>query len=200
MPELFAIRRPVAEEDRVFASLAAEAASLGLLLLKTCRIQLGRGTTVDLALPEERDLLRTALRAAAAQHLDSGADLLTLLERLDRMAEVSIGKRDPSQRIELGIQLLRAMVVCELLQYESRERFSRHLPLRALAADTTATLAGGYVRALGAELPRAVKRIFPRFARCVEETARSHGVLQPSLLQRCLARWGGGATRPRSPE
>lgn len=182
MLNLFFHREPTADESRVFASLAADACALGSLLRRTSRIKIDRGSSVDLADGDERELLLAALRTGAAQHLRAGEDLLTLLERLDRMLEVSIGKRDPQRRTEVALQLLRAMTICELIETESRVRYPRHEALARLARETLQALTRGYVRALGSRVESDLRRAFPRFCRGVHEYANDQA--PPSLFRR----------------
>ena len=184
MIRLFRHREPNADEVRVFTSLAADASSLGTLLRRTHRIKIDSGDPVDLGDGDEREMLAAALRSGAAQHVRAGEDLLELLERLNRMVEVSIGKRDPQRRTELGIQLLRGIAVCELLESESRDRFPRHAPLAKLAAETSTALARGYLRALGRDVPAPLRRVFPRFFRAVRTVASQTDVVPPSLFRR----------------
>ncbi len=194
MLRFFSRREPTADEARVFASLAADAASLGTLLRRTQRIKLDRGAAVNLADGDEREMLAAALRAGARQHVRAGEDLLTLLERLNRMMDVSVGKRDAQRRTELGIALLRAMAICELLDSESRERFPGYEPLARLARDAARALADGYVRALGADVASDLRRVFPRFARAVREAG---GVPEPSGSSLLLRFALGGRRAPR---
>ena len=186
MLRFFSRREPTTDEARVFASLAADAASLGTLLRRTRRIKLDRGEAVNLADGDERELLGAALLAGVRQHFRAGDDLLPLLERLNRMMDVSIGKRDPQRRTELGIMLLRAISICELLDDESRDRFPGYEPLARLARDASRALAEGYVRALGADMPADLRRAFPRFARAVREAG---GLPAPAgTSRRCAPR------------
>jgi hypothetical protein len=168
----------------VFASLAADAASLGAVLRRSSRVKVDCGAPVDLADGNEREILRAALRTGAAQHLRAGEDLLVLLERLNRMIEVSIGKRDPQRRTELGIQLLRAITICELMETESRERFPHHEPLARLSRETSRSLAQGCIRALGNDVAADLRRVFPRFSRVVRHVATGHDGQSPSLFRR----------------
>lgn len=193
MIKLFGTREPSEDESRVFTALAADAASLGTLLRRTSRIKVDTGSAVDLGDGNERELLAAALRAGAAQHVRAGEDLLTLLERLNRMIEVSVGKRDPQRRTELALQLLRAMASCELLETEWRERFPAHEPLGRLARDTNAALARGYLRALGKDVDPDLRRAFPRFARAVRAAAADAGTGASFSLFR---RWSLTSKKP----
>lgn len=170
MLKLFEPPLPGAGEESVFSSLAVQATGVGLLL-GHCPPASG----------EESAVLAATLDTAATEYLRSGEDLLALLEWLEHA-------KGPNPQVELAVQLLHAITVCELLQYESRERFARHLPLRTLADEATRTLASGYVRLMGGELPRAVKRAFPRVARYVRDAARMRMSQQRSLLRRCIDR------------
>jgi hypothetical protein len=170
MLRLFDPRRPGPGEESVFSSFAVQATGVGLLL-----------GHCPPASDEESEVLTATLDTAATEYLQSGEDPLALLEWLEHA-------EGPNPQVELAVQLLHAITVCELLQYESRERFARYLPLRTLADEATRALAGGYVRLMGGELPRAVKRAFPRVARYVREAARMRMPQQRSLLRRCLDR------------
>jgi hypothetical protein len=184
MLRFFSRREPTADEARVFASLAADASSLGSLLRRTQRIKLDRGEAVNLADGDERELLGAALLAGARQHVRAGEDVLTLLERLDRMMDSSLGKRDAQRRTELGIMLLRAMAICELLDAESRDRFPGFEPLERLSREAARVLADGYARALGTDMPPDLRRVFPRFARAVREAGGAPDPMGNSLLVR----------------
>jgi hypothetical protein len=173
---------------RAFTALAADATSLGKLLRRAQRISLEDDGAVDLGDGAEREILAATLRAGAAQHLRAGEDLLTLVERLNRMMEVSSGRHDGTGRAQLGMALLRGIAVTELLDTESRERFPASLPLAALARDAAHALAQGYLRALGAEMPADLRRAFPRFALAVRDLAgdveRRRPVVQPPRVPR----------------
>lgn len=195
MLRLFLRREPTADEARVFSALAADASSLGNLLRRTPRIKLDTGNPVDLADGDEREMLLAGLRAGCKQHVRAGEDLLTLLERLNRMVESAIGKRDEGRRTELAIVLLRALTICELLDSEARERFPYHAPLDRLSRDTTRALAQGYLRVLGQDVPADLKRAFPRFARALREADGQLAPTSPTLLQRLA----GGRRVPADP-
>jgi hypothetical protein len=184
MLRIFLRREPTADEARVFAALSADASSLGNLLRHTQRIKLDNGAPVNLTDGDEREMLLAGLRAGCKQHVRAGEDLLTLLERLNRMVEASTGKRDPERRTELAIVLLRALTICELLETEARERFPYHAPLDHLARDTARSLAQGYLRVLGRDVPADVKRAFPRFTRGLREADGQFAPTTPTLLQR----------------
>jgi hypothetical protein len=184
MLRLFLRREPTQDETRVFAALAADASSLGNLLRRTQRIKLDNGAPVNLADGDEREMLLAGLRVGCKQHVRAGEDLLTLLERLNRMVESSVGKRDPERRTELAIVLLRAITICELLDMEARERFPYHTPLQHLARDTARTLAQGFQRILGHDVPADLKRAFPNFARILREADGQLAPSSPTLLQR----------------
>jgi hypothetical protein len=185
MIRLFLRREPSTDETRVFTALAADAASLGALLRRNQRIVLDQGSGVDLADGNEREILAAALRAGTAMHLRGGEDMLTLLERLNRMIEASNPRRDGSPRADLGISLLRAIAIVELLDAEARERFPTSQPLAKLAADSARALAQGFVAAMGTEVPADLKRAFPRFARTVRDAAEGRQTdTTPSLMQR----------------
>ena len=173
----------------MFAAFAADANALGALLRRTYCIDVQGGQAIDLSDGTERDLLLAALQAGAAQHLASGEDLLTRLERLNRMNEAGPASRDSKRRTELAIVLLRAMTLCELVEAESRERFPRHRPLAALSAGAMRQLASGYLRVLGYDIPRSVRRAFPRFSRAVRAAAQVRGLVRQSMLERLATVW-----------
>jgi len=184
MLRLFLRREPTQDEARVFATLAADASSLGKLLHRPQRIKLDNGDPVNLADGDEREMLAAGLRAGCKQHVRAGEDLLTLLERLNRMVESSVGKRDPERRTELAIVLLRAITICELLDMEARDRFPYHAPLHDMARDTARALAQGFQRVLGHDVPADLKRAFPQFARILREADGQLAPTSPTLLQR----------------
>lgn len=174
-------REPTVDESRVLNALAADAISLGELLQRTPRVKLDAGDAVDLGDGDEREILAAALRAGAAQHLRSGGDLLALVERLDRMLGASAGRRDIGRRADLGIVLLRAMAIAELLDAESHQRYPHATALAHLATDATHALARGYTRVLGQDVPPDLRRAFPRFTRVLVEAERRDA---PSIAPR----------------
>jgi hypothetical protein len=160
---------PSDDETRVFTTLAADATSLGRLLARNGAIGLGYGEALDLADGGEREILAATLRAGAVQHLRAREDVLTLVERLNGMIDAAQGRRDAMQRTEVGIALLRAIAVVELLTRESRERYPGCEPLGRLAVEARSAVAYGYVRTFGADVPPNVRRAFPAFAQAVRE-------------------------------
>jgi hypothetical protein len=172
-------REPTADESRVLNVLAAEAISLGELLQRTSRVKLDAGRAVDLGDGDEREILAAALRVGGAQHLRAGKDLLALVERLDRMLGASAGRRDSGRRAELGIVLLRAIAIVELLDRESRDRYPHAAALAHLAAGASSAVTRGYARALGTEVAPDIRRAFPRFARALRDVASRGAVSQP---------------------
>jgi hypothetical protein len=173
-------REPTADESRVLHALAGDAISLGELLQRTPRVKLDAGHAVDLGDGDEREILAAALRAGAAQHLRAGEDLLALVERMDRMLGASAGRRDIGRRAELGIVLLRAMAIVELLDEESRDRYPRATALARLAADAMSALTQGYTRVLGKDVPPDLGRAFPRFTRAAAEVERRGAPSRPT--------------------
>jgi hypothetical protein len=178
-------REPTLDESRVLNALAGDAISLGELLQRTPRVKLDAGNAVDLGSGDEREILAAALRAGAAQHLRAGEDLLALVERLDRMLGASAGRRDIGRRAELGIVLLRAIAIVELLDQESRDRFPHAADLVRLATEAMSALAHGYTRVLGKDVPPDLRRAFPRFTR---ETLGAGRRGAPSMPQRPASR------------
>lgn len=197
MIRLFLRREPSLDETRVFTALAADATSLGSLLRRNQRIVLDQDAGVDLANGDEREILAAALRAGTTMYLRGGEDLLTLVERLNRMMEASHPRRDGSPRVDLGISLLRAIAIVELLDTEARERFPTSQPLAKLAGESGRALALGFVSALGTDVPADLKRAFPLFARSVRDAAEGRRTsTTPSLLQRLAL----GMRRAPAPE
>jgi hypothetical protein len=184
-------REPTVDESRVLNALAADAISLGQLLQRTPRVKLDAGEAVDLADGDEREILAAALRAGAAQHLRAGEDLLALVERLDRMLGASAGRRDIGRRADLGIVLLRAIAIVELLDEESHDRFPHAAALARVATDAMSALAQGYTRVLGTDVPHDLRRVFPRFARAAPEAGRRGAPSMPPRPAPRPARGGG---------
>lgn len=172
MLRLLSRRVPSPTEQQVFLSLAAEASDLGRVLGRSNRVRLDRGETVDLGLEVEHHFLVMGLKAGVKQCVRGSQDLLDSLERLNGMLAASVGKQDANRRTELALSILRAMVICELLQSESRARYAKHAPLAELAETTCAGLARGCLRALRGELPSECRWAFPCFARALKRTAK----------------------------
>lgn len=166
-------QEPTADESRVLNALAADAISLGELLQSTPRVKLDAGRAVNLASGDEREI------PAAALHLRAGEDLLALVERLDRMLDASAGRRDTGRRAELGIVLLRAIAIVELLDEESHDRYPHAAALARLAAGAAGAVTRGYARVLGTDVPPDLRRAFPRFTRAVREVAARGAPSQP---------------------
>jgi hypothetical protein len=184
-------REPTLDESRVLNALAGDAISLGELLQRTPRVKLDAGNAVDLGNGDEREILAAALRAGAAQHLRAGEDLLALVERLDRMLGASAGRRDAGRRADLGIVLLRAIAIVELLDEESQDRYPHAAALARVATEAMSALAHGYTRVLGKDVPPDLRRVFPRFTRAVPEAGRRGATSMPPRSASRPARGGG---------
>jgi hypothetical protein len=110
---------------------------------------------------------------AAKAHLHRGEGLFALIDRADAMIDATGGvARAGGGKMDVGLQVLRAIAMAEVLDDEARGRFARNAALRALADGTMAQLVAGFIARFGGSLPTEVQRAFPRFATALRDAWR----------------------------
>jgi hypothetical protein len=176
-------RSPSPAEQTVFDMFAHKAAHVGRSLAQSKRLSLGSGPAVDLTQSEQVELVLLSLRSGAKDHVKRGEDLLTLIERVGAMLNVSPRARGGEGTTDVGLHLMRAIAIAELLQQESTQRFARHEPLRRLAEATMTQVVQGFVARFGGNIASEIQRAFPRFARTIRT------VWQPVEAKRRLLPW-----------
>jgi len=176
---------PSSAERTIFEMCAREVRRVGSALATSPAPRLSPTAPLDLSGADEVQFVLTSIRAAARQHIDSGQDMLALVDRVDAMLG-SAGKPDARGRLEACLYVVRAIAMAELLVSESRAQFPRYAPLRMLAEEVMSVLVRGFVERFGGELPAPIHRVFPHFADAAREVwrpvRRSRGLL-PRLLK-----------------
>ena len=176
---------PSPAEQVVLESFAREATALGRALVETRQLRLERCASLDLANSANVEFLLLSIRMAAKAHLRRGEGLFALIDRADAMVDAARGAARVAAggKMDVGLQVLRAIAMAEVLDEESRGRFARNAALRALADATMTQLVAGFAARFGGTLPAEVQRAFPRFAAALREAWR------PVQARRGLLLW-----------
>src|SRR5215471_642063 len=164
-------RAPSRDEQCVFELFAVEAKSLGVALMQSKRLAVPGGSSLDLTDTRHVELALLSVATAARQHLRRNEDLLAFVERVTAMVEASTRRPGVGLKTDVGLHVLRAIAMAELLQQEAT-RFSGDAKLQAMARDAQTSLASGFIARFGTRLPPVITRVFPRFADSLSQSGR----------------------------